>query len=84
MGAVRHYHHNYRFSYLTSRRRHFGLLGIVLIALVVIVTSVFNFITPAQPLGALNQFSLVNIASRSLCSFLLNLIFRRVRQFLSL
>ncbi len=44
--AVRTYHNHYRFSYTTSLRRHFSSLVFVLLAIILILISGINFITP--------------------------------------
>lgn len=54
--AIRHYHHHYHFSYLTSKKRHFGAVLTVILALTFIFLSLFNYLTPHKSIN-LNQLS---------------------------
>jgi NitT/TauT family transport system permease protein len=44
--AIRHYHHHYRFSYLTSKKRHFSSVFIVIFLLTLLFLGIFRFLTP--------------------------------------
>lgn len=62
MEPLRHYHHQYHFSYLTSFKRHFLLIGVILAVLVVVLLLSFRFIAPHKPLinfGQVSAFSLI-------------------------
>jgi NitT/TauT family transport system permease protein len=58
--AVRHYHHYYQFSYLTSKKKHFGAVFIVIFLLIAIFTGLFKYIIPEKSLN-FNHFSLAII-----------------------
>lgn len=61
METVRHYHHQYHFSYLTSVKRHFSIVGVVLAALVIILLFSFRYLSPNKPLVSLIQISPVDL-----------------------
>lgn len=54
---VRHYHHQYRLSYLTSFKKHFSITGIILVLLTIVVLVSFRFLAPTKPLFNLSQVS---------------------------
>ncbi|HUD09698.1 MAG TPA: ABC transporter permease subunit, partial [Patescibacteria group bacterium] len=54
--AIRHYHHRYHFSYLTSKKRHFSAALIVIAALTLILLALFHYLTPQRVLD-LNDLS---------------------------
>ncbi len=66
---VRHYHHLYHFSYLTSFKRHFSLTLIVLTALAVIVLASFAHIAPTRPLINLSEFSITTLVLVTAATF---------------
>lgn len=48
MATIKHYHHHYHFSYITSLGRHFSSIAIVLTVLAVILVFAFRFIEPTS------------------------------------
>jgi NitT/TauT family transport system permease protein len=75
--AIRHYHQHYHFSYLTSKKRHFSSVLIVIALLTFISLVGFDYITPHAVLK-LNQlsFTIILLASfNTLLRLLISYIF---------
>lgn len=61
---IRHYHNHYRFSYVTSFRRHFSSVLIVLLALIAIFFIISYSVTPKNVVN-LSQISLYTVVLAS-------------------
>lgn len=66
MTAVRHYHHHYRFSYITSFRRHFFSIVVILGLLSILLIALFRFIAPNASELSLNPFTPFDLLKASL------------------
>lgn len=62
MTTIKHYHHNYHFSYTTSFKRHFYATTLVLLLLIIIILLIFSFISPAKPLINAGELSIIDLA----------------------
>ncbi|HVT01358.1 MAG TPA: ABC transporter permease subunit [Patescibacteria group bacterium] len=58
--AVKHYHHHYRFSYITSLRRHFTLLLLVVATIVFISIIIIKSLFP-ESVFDVKQISIIDI-----------------------
>lgn len=69
MQPVRHYHHQYRFSYITSFKRHFSSTVIILAVLIAVIVLSFRFAAPNKPLN-LEQVSAMGLIFATGATFL--------------
>jgi len=55
--GTRHYHHQYHFSYITSFKRHFSTIVVIILALTVAIIFAFRFLSPNHPFVNFEQIS---------------------------
>lgn len=68
MTFIKHYHHNYHFSYNTTFKRHFWAFTVVLFVLILVLLSAFHLVSPNRALINLNQLSTFDLFSASIAS----------------
>lgn len=67
MSTIKHYHHHYHFFYITSFKRHFASIAIVVFVLVLILLGIFRIIAPGN-ITNLNQLSLSDLIMATLAT----------------
>ncbi len=69
MSTVRHYHHSFRYSYETSLRKHFLLIGIWAVFIIILLLLAFYFIEPSRALLKLEDLSLTGLTLACFATF---------------
>ncbi len=69
MIPVRHYHHSFLYSYETSLRKHFFVIGLAAVGIIVLLLLALHFIAPSRALISPSELSLTRLIEACFSTF---------------